>query len=333
MVFEALPEDVAGFASLAERRKAFTSWVNERRTRAQHARNFTEFSFAMAGARHEVLASRGLWVARRVSDAGHDYFVANYSARPLEDWVPLGVRFTEIWILDPLDGRWGRGQVRRSASGREEVYLQMSPGQSLLLRTRTRGPASTAMGPEWPYVAPAGPPVFLLRVHGMQPLSGDAPAPRPQAEGRLGSWTESEDPALAKFTGTVRYKLQVHVDEPADEWWLDLGDVRETARVSLDGKPLGTLWSRPFRLRLGALAPGSHELHVDVTSSAANRVRDLDQRKVDWKIMKDTNLVTLRYRPFDAASWAPQPSGLLGPVALLPMNRLSPAALTAPRVP
>ena len=37
------------------------------------------------------------------------------------------------------------------------------------------------------------------------------------AEGRFGSWADSGVAALAKFTGTVRYKLQVHVDQPADD--------------------------------------------------------------------------------------------------------------------
>ena len=67
----------------------------------------------------------------------------------------------------------------------------------------------------------------------------------------------------------------------ADDWQLDLGDVRESARVRLNGRSLGTLWSRPFRVRAGqALRPGENRLEVEVTNLAANRIRDLDRRGV-----------------------------------------------------
>jgi len=58
-----------------------------------------------------------------------------------------------------------------------------------------------------------------------------------------------------------------------------------------------------------------------VTNLAASRIRDLDVRKVDWKIMHDINIVTPAYRPFNAAEWPPQPSGLLGPITLTPLLR------------
>ena len=57
---------------------------------------------------------------------------------------------------------------------------------------------------------------------------------------------------------------------------------------------------------------------------AANRIRDLDQRKVPWKIMREINFVNINYRPFDASGWPLTPSGLLGPVTLTPLRTLQP---------
>ncbi|MGC3992374.1 MAG: hypothetical protein QM796_22275 [Chthoniobacteraceae bacterium] len=62
---------------------------------------------------------------------------------------------------------------------------------------------------------------------------------------------------------------------------------------------------------------------IEVTSSDANRVRDLDQRKVEWKIFKDTNFVTIKYKRFDASKWPVQDSGLGGPVSLTPCDPAS----------
>jgi hypothetical protein len=38
-------------------------------------------------------------------------------------------------------------------------------------------------------------------------------------------------------------------------------------------------------------------LELEVTNPRANRIRDLDQRKVPWKIMREINFVNINYRP------------------------------------
>jgi hypothetical protein len=69
-------------------------------------------------------------------------------------------------------------------------------------------------------------------------------------------------------------------------------------------------WSIPFDVRLGdALRRGRNVLELEVTNVAANRIRDMDRRGVNWKIM-----------PFDASGWAVEPAGLLGPVELVPQR-------------
>jgi hypothetical protein len=58
-----------------------------------------------------------------------------------------------------------------------------------------------------------------------------------------------------------------------------------------------------------------------VTNLSANRIRDLELRKVDWKVMKDANIVNVNYRKFDPAQWSLEESGLLGPVKLVPEKK------------
>ena len=61
-----------------------------------------------------------------------------------------------------------------------------------------------------------------------------------------------------------------------------------------------------------------HEIAIEVTNLSANRIRDLDQRGVDWKKFYEINFVDHTYKPFDASKWDLEPSGLPGPVRLLP---------------
>ncbi|MCP4567710.1 MAG: glycoside hydrolase, partial [FCB group bacterium] len=108
-----------------------------------------------------------------------------------------------------------------------------------------------------------------------------------------------------------------------DDYLLDLGDVRESARIKINDSDAGSLFALPMRIRIGHyLKPGANTIEIEVTNLSANRIRDLDLRKIDWKIMHDINIVTTAYKPFDAAQWPLQPSGLLGPVTLTPLTQI-----------
>jgi len=72
------------------------------------------------------------------------------------------------------------------------------------------------------------------------------------------------------------------------------------------------------------LKPRANSLCIEVTNLTANHIRDLDLRKIDWKVMKDINIVTVLYKEFDASKWPLVDSGLLGPVRLIPMKKIDP---------
>ena len=95
----------------------------------------------------------------------------------------------------------------------------------------------------------------------------------------------------------------------------------ESARVTLNGESVGASWSLPHEQLLDVpLKAQGNVLEIDVTNVAANRIADMDRRKVEWKIFHDTNIVNIRYKPFDASEWPLMPSGLLGPVTLTPLE-------------
>lgn len=98
---------------------------------------------------------------------------------------------------------------------------------------------------------------------------------------------------------------------------LDLGSVRETATVRLNGQLLGKLWSLPYRIQIPAqLLKTQNTLEIDVTNLSANRIRKLDTDKFPWRKFYDINFVSIQYTPFDASKWNLEPSGLLGPVVI-----------------
>jgi hypothetical protein len=315
IVFEKLPEDVPGYGRLAQRRAEFKAALAQLPSPVVT----TDLLAAIAPlARREALADHGLNFIRRASPDGHDYFVTNLSAESIDTWIALGTSAPHTYLLDPNHGTAGLARTRRSSAGATEIHLQLAPGESRLIRL-----SSAAFRlPPFPTLQPSGAPVALGGTWSVNFLKGGPDLPAPLSTAALKSWTDLGGDAAQRFAGTARYRLEF--DAPAaqaDDWLLDLGDVRESARVRLNGIEHAVLWSIPFRARLGAhLKPGRNVLEIDVTNLAANRIRDLDRRKVDWKIMREINFVNINYKPFDASAWPLTASGLLGPVTLTPLR-------------
>jgi hypothetical protein len=67
-------------------------------------------------------------------------------------------------------------------------------------------------------------------------------------------------------------------------------------RVRLNCKDLGTLIMLPYRVSVDELQPKANKLEIEVTNLSANRLRDLDRRKVQWRIFNDINFVSINYK-------------------------------------
>jgi hypothetical protein len=317
VVFAALPADVPGLGDLEARRARFATLRADPALRAAVAAPGVAAALARLHIRREAAPGAGLSFVRRARGAGADYFLVNVSRRTFDGWLPIATPPGHALVMDPLDGSVGTAAVRRDA-----VYLQLEPGQSTLVRTLAQARPGAA---PHRYVAAAGEGTPIAGPWQLEFLSGGPALPASATLDAAASWTTLDDPGAQAFSGTARYR--VTFDAPpvaADDWLLDLGDVREAARVRLNGVDLGIAWSLPFRLRLGALEPQGNVLEIDVTNLPANRVRDLDVRRVEWKIMGDINLASLRYRALDASRWPVEPSGLTGPVRLVPLQAFRP---------
>jgi hypothetical protein len=130
----------------------------------------------------------------------------------------------------------------------------------------------------------------------------------------LQSWTDSTIPGVRYFSGTATYQNTIEI-EPGSlnrnrEIWMDLGDVREVATVSVNGKELRTLWHAPFTLRIDSvLHPGDNDLSIKVTNLWPNRLIG-DQQPTEMVHYAHTNV------PAYPKDFTLLPSGLLSPVTL-----------------
>lgn len=133
----------------------------------------------------------------------------------------------------------------------------------------------------------------------------------------LKSWTKRPEKGIQCFSGTGTYRKSVSLG--ADRFkegrrlWLDLGDVRHLAEVSVNGKPLGVVWKSPFRVDItDAARPGDNELVVKVTNTWKNRLLG------DLKLPQQERLTWTLYPFYHDQPDAPlMESGLLGPVRVM----------------
>jgi len=139
---------------------------------------------------------------------------------------------------------------------------------------------------------------------------------------QLDSWTDSPDEGVRHYSGTAAYTTSFTLPAlpPQARVTLDLGQVRETARVTLNGHEIAVLWKQPFQLDITAAAhAGENQLQVQVTNLWPNRIIG-DQSLPPQK--RYTHANTTKFK----ADTPLIPSGLLGPVQL---TVITPAQLSS----
>ncbi|MBN1444269.1 MAG: glycoside hydrolase family 2, partial [Planctomycetes bacterium] len=327
LVWKGLPADVPGWRDHADRREKLGDLLGGLAPDAGGVAALGKGRLVVgddlrglldaAAIAREPLVDRGLEFIRRKSPSHVSYFIANHTADPVSAWVPVASPCRSVVLMDPLTARAGVAPIRRVGE-RTEIYLQMEPGETRVLRALA---GEEVEGPAWPVRERAGEPIRIEGTWRVEFVDGGPTLPGALTAEELKSWTElggGDD--VDRFAGAASYTISVNLP-PTDgaDWILDLGDVRESARVRVNGKPAGVAFAHPFRVDVtGLLEPGRNEIAIEVTNLSANRIRDLDRRGVDWKKFHDINIVDHMYKPFDASGWDLEPSGLLGPVTLTP---------------
>ncbi len=128
------------------------------------------------------------------------------------------------------------------------------------------------------------------------------------------SWTESKENGIKYFSGTATYSTTFNIEKQFINKntviSLDLGNLKEVAEVTLNGKNLGILWKPPFRLDVtSCVKAGENKLVVRVTNLWPNRIIG------DQFLPEDKRFTFTNIGKFTKNSPLLE-SGLLGPVKL-----------------
>ncbi len=288
----------------------------------------------------------GLKVIRRRNEAGYHYFIANLTPNDVDRFVPLTVGFVDLMWLDPLTGRrysaevQGGGNVRVNLRSGESIILQTfnDPQDMPLYENRNSRPAHDAED---------------IKITDKWTLSFIEEAPKVNETFTLDSlctWERlSKATKITMGTGVYETTFDLANDERVEKgekgkverikskvesvkskvesvkgkveskrWVIDLGDVRESARVYINDEFVGCAWCVPYVLTFDSsiLKPTGNKLRIEVTNLPANRIADMDRRKVEWRKFDDINIVNINYKYRQYGSWKPMESGLNGTIKI-----------------
>ncbi len=284
-------------------------------------------------------SEQGLKCIRRTNPTGHHYFISCLQESDVDAQVKLGVPARAAVLFDPLTGRRGLVPVEQR-DGHSYVRLQLASGESCILQTYSDLSADAlkahdATLADWTYMSPVdGAAIDLTAQRWTLDASGlegtDAGAKSRYKASPLMPWTDID--ALKNSKGTVAYTTTLRLSREQmlrsgyTDWMLDLGDVRESAHVYVNGHDAGTAFSVPYRLHVGQyLKPGRNEIRVEVTGLCANYVAQMDRDGKPWRIFKDANIAVLpgyhkdpKYN--DYTWWGTVPCGLNSSVKLIPLK-------------
>jgi hypothetical protein len=365
IVHSNLPSDVPGWANLDERRNDFQNLAAQLKFTAGDSPSVQVASvgagrilmgndlgqmFSLSGIKREPMVDQGLRFIRRSYANGRYYFVNNYvdvrggdaqrhggqrdslgstnlRNNPVDGWIPIGSNAKSFAIFNPMNGKVGLAAVRTSEAGTNEVYLQLAPGESCILKTFD----TQIEGPLYSYTKSAGEPREIMGPWMVSFVEGGPELPDEVKIQQLGSWTEYGGRAVQKFSGTAKYTVSFPMPSgQSDGWMLDLGRVCESAVVIFNGQELGTLIGPIFRIRIPKeLVRETNNLEVRVSNLMANRIADLDRQNVAWKKFYNVNFparIGSNRGPdgyFNASNWQPRDSGLIGPVTMTPIKILN----------
>jgi hypothetical protein len=248
------------------------------------------------------------FVHRALAD-GDVYWVVNGNTRveTLEASFRVKGKAPELWHAET-------GLVEPAsyliANGRTIVPLRLEPDDAVFVvfREASSAPARALVEPVETELAAIGGPWDIA----FQPGRG---APDKTSLPALISWSESSDPGVKYFSGTATYTKTIQA--PADWFkagarlWVDLGDVKNLAEVSVNGKPLGTVWKTPFRVdATPVLKAGANTLEIKVANLWVNRL-------IGDKQPGAVKTYTYTAVEFYRADSPLLPSGLIGPVKIV----------------
>lgn len=262
----------------------------------------------------------GLKLIRRSNDKGHHYFIANLTPNDIQAYTTLAVPMATAMWFDPMTGNRQRAEICG-----DSILVNLRSGESIILQTfnhkdeaLNKELASLPVRCEWKKTSP------IVKTLNNWKLAFTEATPAISKTYNLDTtkaW-ENLDDSTRTLMGTGVYECTINLSaaelKKGNSWTIDLGDVRESARVYVNDSLIGCAWAVPYRLSFAnILHKGNNKIRIEVTNLPANRISELDRQGYKWRKFDEINVVDINYKKTSYADWTPVASGLNSEVKLI----------------
>ena len=264
----------------------------------------------------------GLKLIRRSNKYGHHYFIANLTDHDIKAQVPIATGENAALWYNPMNGSYHAAVI----NDRGELAINLKSGESRILLSAQKESApwlqdkKLRLAKTEPQTIDKGESIDLTANTWKLSFTEEAPKVEEtfSLQG-LKTWESLSDKAQVTMgTGVYETTFKLSKEQAKKQWSIDLGDVRESARVYINGHYIGCAWAVPYILHCkDALSKGKNTIRIEVTNLPANRIAALDREGVKWRKMKEINVVDINYKKTTYDKWEPVPSGLNSTVKLV----------------
>lgn len=253
---------------------------------------------------------------RRKNKFGFHYFISNLTNKDIDEFIPLAIDARSFVLFDPMNGNKGKPEVSVAPDGTKSVRLQLASGQSVIIRTITD---HFVTAEPFPYITKIVNYSLINKDWNLSFIESYPEVTDTFHLDNLCPWTDINDSRLKVNMGTALYTttFEAH-DTDKYLWSVDLGDVRESARLFINDKFVTTLWAVPFNCDItDFIVEGTNSIAVEVTGLPANHIAQMDRDSIPWRKFKDINFVSINYKKETYDKWKVVACGLNGPVKII----------------
>ena len=251
-----------------------------------------------------------LFIHRTQKD-GDMYFLSNQSGQTISINPEFRIegKIPELW--DPLTATVRKLKAYTVKDGKTILPLKLEPTESafIVFREPSKESPGGDVNINYPAPEPVQPVVSPWTVTFDSKMRGPV---KPVVMNTLQDWTLSDNDSIKYYSGTAVYKNNVTLANIAKDksYYLDLGKTMVMAKVSVNGKYAGGVWTAPWRVEISNyINEGENSIEISVVNNWVNRLTG------DSMLPEDQRQTWCPVNPYNKDSGL-QSSGLLGPVSV-----------------
>jgi hypothetical protein len=272
----------------------------------------------------DFISTGAIRYTHRVTDNRDIYFVSNRTGQVIQTANTFRTTQGAPELWDPLTGTTRMLPEFQTMNGCTTVPLQFEPYQSFfivfekgakvingkknfpdrVIADTLQGPWNVSFDPRW-----GGPAKIVFN--------------------QLQDWTVRPEEGIKYYSGTATYSKKFQLQKTHKHYFIDLGEVKNLARVKLNGKDLGVLWTAPWRVEITDALQKNNLLEIEVVNLWPNRLigdaklPDDGVKNGQWPawLLEGKKRTSGRYTFTTYSPYKPDspllPSGLTGPVTIV----------------